>query len=134
MFIPTQRATILVPSGTAAQPDLKHLFILVCDPYGKPQLVIIVSISKVKQNAHYDPTCLLYPGDHEFIKLDSFVAYRTAKIIEVNKILSGIKKGLLTPKAPIDPGIYARIYQGMINSRFTPTDVKIAFKTAHGIP
>lgn len=127
MFIPARRATVLVPSGTAQQPNLKHLFILVTDPHGEPKVVIIVSISSVKPNAHYDPTCSLYQGDHPFINRDSFVAYRTAQIIEVSKLVNGVAKGILVPRDPIDGGIFARICQGILDSRFTPTGVKEAY-------
>lgn len=127
MFIPTRRATVLVPSGTAQQPNLKHLFILVTEPDGEPKVVIMVSISSVRPGAHLDPTCLLYSGDHPFVSRDSFVAYRTAQFIETDRLMRGVKKGVLIPKDPMESSIFARICQGVLDSRFTPGEIKIAY-------
>jgi hypothetical protein len=36
LFVPFKRATLLVPSGPANDPDRKHLFVLLTDPVYSP--------------------------------------------------------------------------------------------------
>lgn len=124
MFFATKRATILVPSGTSAQPDLKHLFVILSDPFGKPPKCLLVSISSIKQGAYHDPTCLLYEGDHPFIKHPSFVKYQLCRVEEVAKLEAGVRNGYFIQREPMVGEIVARILTGCINSRHTALEVK----------
>ena len=123
LFLPVRRATLLVPSGPAHDPDRKHLFILITDPVSIPEStekhILMVSTSTVKTGMPHDPTCLIYPGDHPFIKHDSFISYRTARIEEAQKLLKGVSSGLLIPQGTIEGGIVARICKGLTESRQT---------------
>ena len=69
LFIPYSRATILIPSGPASDPERYHLFIVVNDPvpHSREGEVLLVSVSTVKTQSYYDQTCLLSAGSHEFI-------------------------------------------------------------------
>lgn len=127
MFIATRRATVLVPSGTPQRPDLKHLFILLNDPAGEDQLVLIVSISTVKAGGRHDQTCLLYPGDHPFIQVPSFVMYGMSRLEPAKKLIKAVDQGIFVPKDPIDGGIFARICNGVLDSAFTATEFKVFF-------
>lgn len=127
MFIAARRATVLIPSGTTQRPDLKHLFILLNDPHGHEQLVLIVSVSSIKPNVRHDQTCLLHPGDHPFIRTPSFVRYASARIEPVSKIKKGVDQGVFVQRDPIDGGIFARICNGVAASAFTPRELKVFF-------
>ncbi|WP_252272786.1 hypothetical protein [Pseudomonas subflava] len=128
MFFVTRRATVLVPSGTPQQPDLKHLFILLNDPVTLARLVLLVSISRVKQGRPHDPACLLYPGDHPFITQNSYVVYRKARIEEAVKIERGVQGQILVPREAMDGGVFARICEGVLNSRHTEPAIKSFFE------
>lgn len=72
-----QRATLLVPSGSDANLDTKYLFIDLTDPhsndvYPQPHC-LMVNISTVRAHITYHTACVLKPGDHPFVKQDSFV-------------------------------------------------------------
>lgn len=128
MFIVTRRATVLVPSGTADQPHLKHLFILLNDPVHDKQLVLMVSISTIRPGRFHDTCCLLGPGDHPFIRNDSFVLYAKARIESVRTLEEGVRQRLLVPKAPMDRSVFARICEGVLISRHTPREIKNFFE------
>jgi len=128
MFIVTRRATVLVPSGTPERPDLKHLYILLNDPSGKEKLVLIVSISTVYPDRYYDPTCLLWAGDHSFIRTKSFVMYSMARLETVKTLENGVAKRELVPKEPMSAEVFARICQGVLDSKRTPAGLKQFFK------
>lgn len=127
MFFVTRRATVLVPSGTLSQPDLKHLFILLNNPVDQKRLVLLVSISTVRPGRPHDPACLLYPGDHPFIKVDSYVVYRKARIEEADKIERGVTGQILVPREPMDAAIFVRICEGVLVSRHTEPAIKTFF-------
>lgn len=126
LFLPLRRATLLIPSGSENDPDRKHLFILLTDPadvgVGAKSL-LMVSLSSIKQGLPYDASCVLYPGDHPFVKRESFVVYQKARIEEVDKVLRGVKDGKLVPQYPMDTAVFARICKGLEDSRLTPPKV-----------
>lgn len=123
LFLPLKRATLLIPSGPTGDPDRKHLFILLTDPHDDEagtKAVLMVSLSTVRVGMPHDPTCLLYPGDHPFVKNNSFVVYQKARLLEADKVLRGVKSGELVPQDPMDGMIFSRICKGFEVSRLTP--------------
>lgn len=123
LFVPYRRATLLVPSGPAHDPERRHLFIILTDPAevldyaGKHSL--LAGVVSIYPNVPHDPACELHAGDHEFIRHKSYVAYAQARIELSQKIINGVKKGVLVPKAMLAQGIFARVCKGLVESRFT---------------
>lgn len=135
LFLPLRRATLLVPSGPENDPDRKHLFILLTDPADAGagvKAVLMVSLSSIKSGVPHDPACLLYPGDHPFVKRDSFVVYQKARIEEADKVLRGVKDGKLVPQDPMDSAVFARICKGLEDSRLTPPKLLRFYLAATG--
>lgn len=123
LFLPVRRATLLIPSGPPGNPDRKHLFILLTDPHpdnSGTASVLMVSLSTVRQGVRFDPSCLLYPGDHPFVRRNSYVVYRRARLEAVDAVLRGVNSGQLVPQAPLDGGVFARVCKGFRESRLTP--------------
>lgn len=120
LFLPARRATLLMASGPAHEPDRKHLFILLTDPHvyqqGKP-CVLMTSVSTVKSGLPHDGSCYLYPGDHPFIRHKSYVSYRHTSIVEVEKLLKGVKERVLVPYPPLDIDLFPRVLKGFEESR-----------------
>lgn len=126
LFLPLKRATLLIPSGPDNDLNRKHLFILLTDPYDDgsgTKEVLLVSLSTIKAHIPHDATCILYPGDHPFVKHESFVVYQRSRIEDANKVLKGVKDGKLIPQVPMDSSVFARICQGLENSRLTPVRI-----------
>lgn len=128
MFVVTRRATVLVPSGTTERPDLKHLFILLNDPHGEEQKVLIVSISTIREGRHYDGACRLFAGDHPFIRVDSWVVYAKARIETSSDLVKGVAQQVLIQHEPMPGEVFARICQGVLDSRHTPRYLKEFFR------
>lgn len=127
LFLPNRKATLLVPSGPVEDPDRKHLFILLSDPVNDEKVVLMASISSVKPGRWCDNSCLLSPGDHPFINKDSFVDYARCRIESGQKLLNGVKKGLLEPREMVSQVVFERICAGVMASRRTPRHVKQFF-------
>lgn len=130
IFIPVRRATLLIPSGTGNNPNQKHLFILLTDPLGEDREILLVGVSSKRAGSYLDPTCILYPGDHQFLRHESYVNYRRARIESADKINTGVSRGLFIPKGTIDTGIFARICQGILDSRHTTGKMKRFYQAA----
>lgn len=133
LFVPLKRATLLIPSGPSGDVDRRHLFILLTDPYpdetGK-SAVLLVSISTVRPNVPHDPTCILYSGDHDFVKRDSYVVYQRTRLEGADKLLRGVKSGELVAHAPMDGAVFARVCKGLEESRLTPIKFLVFYRNA----
>jgi len=132
VFVPYRRATLLIPSGPAHDPDRKHLFIILTDPaqileYTEKQS-LLVGVSSIQPELPHDPTCLLYSGDHEFIRHKSYIHYAQARIQSSQGILNGVKKRVLVPKDLLVDEIFARVCKGLVESRFTPRKIALFYE------
>lgn len=116
LFIPAKRATALIPSGPQHDPDRLHLFILLTDPVTAEKLVLIVSVSSIKDGVWHDTTCILEVGDHPFITRRSWVNYWTSRIEPAEKLTNGVHRGVLIPQDMVESHIFQRICKGMFES------------------
>jgi len=135
LFVPYRRATLLVPSGPAHDPDQKHLFILLTDPaqvlnYDAKQS-LFVGVSTIQEGIPHDPACELHAGDHPFIRHKSYVYYAEARIEASQKLVDGVKHAVLSPKGMLGEEIFARVCHGLAESRFTAPRI-LAFYEAVG--
>lgn len=130
LFIPARRATLLLPSPSVDDPNRKHLFIILTDPVGDKQEVLLVSASSVKKNLPHDTSCLLYPGDHEFIRHPSYVVYNMPRIETAPSLIKGAKLGQLIPKGMIGEDVFTRICQGLLDSTRTPLRIKRFYESS----
>lgn len=123
LFSPVQRATLLIPSG-----ETNHLFIILTNPAQFNEYVtphsLLVGIGSIYPDRPYDPTCCLFPGDHPFIRHNSYINYHYARIQETRKLVDGCNTGLFEQRDAIDGGIFARICQGLMESRHTILKVR----------
>jgi hypothetical protein len=135
LFVPYRRATLLVPSGPADDPDQKHLFIVLTDPaqvldYGAKHS-LLVGVSTIYEGIPHDPACELHAGDHTFIRHKSYVYYAGAQVEASQKLVNGVKRGVLSPKGMLGEEIFARVCHGLTQSRFTAPKI-LAFYKAVG--
>jgi len=120
-----QGATLLMPSG----PDGDHLFVALNDPkvfpnYGPNPHVLLVNLSTVRPGVHFDPTCILQSGCHPFVKVESYVLYRSARVDSEAHLLALIQKGLFRPHDPMPAAIAGAIRSGLFASPFTKREFK----------
>jgi hypothetical protein len=134
LFLPLKRATLLVPSGPVADPDRKHLFILLTDPGGSGvKQILMVPLLSIKPNVPHDSSCVLLPGDHPFVKRASFVQFARARIEDASKLLRGVKDGKLIPHDPVDSVLFTKICKGLAQSPYTPGKILKFYNDANTI-
>ncbi|EQD77028.1 hypothetical protein B1B_01297 [mine drainage metagenome] len=121
MINPVRCATVLYTSGTAADPDRKHLFVLLTDPSGPAQHVLMAPVCSVDPDpkAFRDDTCLLAAGDHPFIKHDSYIAYAKCRVVAASDLVKHTESGYVIEKKPASDALVARIVAGLRKSKFT---------------
>ena len=120
MFTGRQRDALLFTAGSENNPFQHHLFILLTDPVGPPQQVLIVSVTSFVRGRALDPACILHAGDHEFITHDSYVLYSRCRIERISTLNDGIRSRQFVPKFPVRQEIFDQIVEGLSASRQTP--------------
>lgn len=126
LFLNVARATLLIPSGTAGDPDRKHLFVILNTPVTRERLTLLVSLSSIKEGCYHDPACILQPNEtsHPFIKKPSFIEYSRARIEYATTIENAVDSGQFVPMGTIERDLLERIITGLINSPRTPAKCK----------
>jgi hypothetical protein len=112
-----------MPSGTYEHPDKKHLFV-VCSNVCDKGFHLIVSITGWTNNL-CDPTTRLQAGDHPFIRKDSYVFYRKARVEPAASLTEGVASGQFLTRDPMDEKLVTRISAGICSSLQTPKKVKV---------
>lgn len=69
-------------------------------------------------------TCILHPGDHEFIRHDTFVFYKLAACIPVSRLIIDLESGRFEQREAMRPEVLARIYSGLLSSRHTNRKIR----------
>jgi hypothetical protein len=134
MFFVVRRATLLIPSGPADDPNRKHLFICLTDPIGDTRDTLLVSVSSVRPGEPHDPTCRLFPGDHPFIRRESYVNYRFCRIEPAPKLEKGVQQGFFVPHDALESAQFARVCKGLTESRFVTPHILAFYESATNSP
>jgi hypothetical protein len=132
MFFVVKRATLLIASGPASDPNRKHLFICLTDAFGPDKETLMVSVSTHRAGLPADDTCHLFAGDHPFIKHKSFIDYRSARIIAADKLVKGERQGLFVAMDALESSVFARVCYGVERSPFTALKHLEFYKRATG--
>lgn len=98
-------------------PDL-HLFAILNDPCSN-RLCLVVMITTIYEDRHYDPACLLNAGDHPFVRHPSYLLYRAADTLRASQIVSLIDQKYYIPKEDFDAAVFRRIADGLFASEET---------------
>ncbi len=106
-------------TGDEEDSDL-HLWIVLTPPTEGE--VVTVSVTSRRQKSE-----LLVPlqaGDHPFIRHDSVISYRYAKIRTVDEIETALMNGTAKKREPVSAGLLKRVGDGLVESDFTPNGVR----------
>lgn len=112
----------LIPSGTALNPDIKHLHIVCTNPCAD-NCVLLVPVSSWT-NSLCDKSCVLVAGEHEFIKHQSWIMYRNARIAPCADIDAGILSGKFVKKEDCKPEILTKVCAGLLASAAAKPKIK----------
>jgi hypothetical protein len=110
------------PAATA-RGSFRHLNIVITDPDEEQNYLVVPVTTYHTQDdgtpfSGQDKSCLLGPGDHPFIKHDSYVKYAKARIMSFIEIFNGIRKGILIAKEDVDAQVLKAIQDGAKKSPY----------------
>ncbi|NKL34519.1 hypothetical protein G9X64_04385 [Rhizobium sophorae] len=71
-----------------------------------------------------DDACILDVGDHEFIRHQSWIMYRKARLEEALTLDNGVQRGIFIPRQPMRPEVFDRVAVGICSSQHTPRKIK----------
>lgn len=118
---PLPGESLFIESG----PIGKHLFLIVLNVKdGNQQLVVSVPVCTVRDHAKIDLACVIQPGEHPFVKAESFVQYRDARIDPVSHMIRCVQERTFVPNSPATNALFAKIKQGLKDSRFVKRHLK----------
>jgi hypothetical protein len=132
ILLPVKRATVLIPSGPASDPHRKHLHILLTDPQGPLKDVLLVGVNTVHPGLWHDAACILFAGDHEFLRHKSFVNYSRARIQPVKKIMAGVKEGLFEAREALSTTLFARVCRGIEVTTYVEPEILRFYENSRG--
>jgi len=105
-----------------------HLHIVASKP-DRDGEVIVVSVSTIYHFA--DRTVLIRAGEHPWIKHESYVAYRFAKLQKMVDIESRLAVRSEMAKEPCSEALTKRVQEGLLESDQTENGVKHFFREVH---
>jgi len=91
--------------------DYRHLRFIISDP-DVDNKVLVVGMTKFKNNKREDTSCLLHPREHNCIKFESRIRYDKAYEIEYSILLQEKFEGNIELKDNISSVLLARIQSG----------------------
>ena len=84
-----------------------HVWFVLTDPEGDPPRVVAVMVRSAR--SFTDPTVVLQPGDHPFIRHESSVHFSTARWFKVSAIMRAIESGRCHIQPDIMPELLKRV-------------------------
>jgi hypothetical protein len=123
VYQPARGHTLLIPSGPQGDADRKHLFVIVTNEC-KDKQHLIVPISSVKPGIYHDPTCVLDPGAHPFITVQSYALYRRSETILSSLLTKCVDGWLYLKKEDATADLVDRILAGVLESEFSPERIR----------
>lgn len=101
----------------------QHLWIVLNDPAEPDCVVVIVNLTTAA--AYKQPSnCTLHPGDHPFVKHESFVAFQHATLTRVNNLQRALRVNVFRKHAELKPEVLRRVQNAAIHSPLLNPDCK----------
>lgn len=122
MWAAVRRATLLIPSGPVHDLRRKHLHIVLNDPHpdtANRSKVLVVSVTSIPANNRYDPSCTLFPGEHPFVVVPSYVAYQFAALQDPGNLQAKVAAKQFVVKPMLDMKTFGYVLDGLRDSPYT---------------
>ena len=120
--MPKKQSFLDEPSGQ----NKRHLCIVITDANSENEY-LVVPVDTLKFDFQ-DKSCVLHVGDHSFIKQESFVNYRFAKVISFTQLYNGLQHGFFIRKEDVSDEVLARIQKGARETKNLKTEIKDWFE------
>lgn len=99
-----------------------HLWVVLTEPHGEPPEVVMTNLTSFRGDG--DPTVILDPDDHPFVRHKTSINYSDSRISKVDEICMGLKKEIVLRHQSFRTNVLKRIKQGLLESQETPQNIK----------
>jgi hypothetical protein len=114
---PVLGLTFLPPHDQDSVPV--HLYSVVSDPDQSYEEVVIANFTTYR-SGNGDPSCLIQPGEHSWVRRETCVAYGHARIAAGADLEAGLTGGVLSARELLSDELIERIQVGAFESRHSP--------------
>lgn len=80
---------------------------------------LLLSVSTLRPNKHYDATCLFKGGEHSFISSPSYVVYGKPHQLSASHIIKMVDGGHYPARETLEEPHFGRLCAGIANSPFS---------------
>lgn len=130
-YLPYRKGTVLAPSG-----PVDHLHIICSDPIYSAEhgcdVVLVVNISSVPTAGPYDNSCVLRPGDHPFVRHQSYLVYSRAVLWRCPAITDKVGSGEYRTHEDLSESVMLRVIEGFNSSLHTAFKI-VRFVQRHAL-
>jgi hypothetical protein len=120
VFIPYPKVALYIESG----PSGKHLFVIVTAPTKSCDDILLLNFTSIYEGAHFDPACVVEPGEHPFITKKSYVFYNKAMIRSSKEIELKIRENKISIHSKsVSQDLFNKIIAGISTSKEIPTEI-----------
>lgn len=102
---------------------IRHLRIVITDKNDSNEY-LTVPVDTLKFHFQ-DSSCIIAPHEHPFIKEQSFVNYRYAKVLSFAEIFNGIRHGVFITKEDVSAELLIRIQNGARATKHLRNEMKV---------
>lgn len=92
--------------------------------YGPKPQVVMVSATTIREGIPHDAACELQVGEHPFVQHPSYIAYRYARVDQVEHVESMVQSATWKTHEPCSQHLLQRIRDGMQTSKLAPREIK----------
>jgi hypothetical protein len=118
-MVPGTTIYVAYPGGTTP-----HLHVVVTEPFGNPEVVVLVNLSSCKGFPFEDRTTMIRPGDHPFVERESYIPYDYAKKVRLDVITRKLEERKAERREDLSEQLLTRITDGLMRSPRTPGNIK----------
>jgi hypothetical protein len=79
----------------------------------------MVSVTTIRPGVRHDPACILKPGEHDFIRDESCVAYAFCRVEPAEKLARGVESGAFQDRGLLAEPVFNRVLAGLKQSQST---------------
>jgi len=111
-----------------------HLWFILSDPGEDPEHVLIVNATSAFQGRDVDSSCILKPGDHPFIRHESYIFYDGARQTAARKLKEGFETEILRFQESASDQLLLRVRTGLMQSPHAEERHKALLRTQGLVP
>ncbi|MES0492072.1 MAG: hypothetical protein ABUK01_18940 [Leptospirales bacterium] len=106
---------------------VKHLRFIITEP-DPEQNILAVNLTTLRNTGREDMSCIILPGEHSFIRKESYIAYKYAEELSIIKILQQSMESSIIFMEDINQDLLIRVQNGAKISLLLPVKFRKYFE------